>query len=76
MTWPGECGVGVGSDSRARYDSKCIDNSEVDDGKIGNNKVESKVQNYLKSKKLSISKKTIGLDFLPSGARLAFTKWR
>ena len=73
--------VKVGADSKVGYDgSKLdggkIDNGEVHGGKVRNDEIGKKVQKSSKSKNLSKSKKTIGLDILISGARLAFTKLR
>ena len=45
-----------------------IDSGEVDGGEVGDNKVGKKVQN------LSKSKKTVRLDFLILGAKLAFNE--
>ena len=77
--------VRVGSDSRAGRDGSKLDENEfndgkVDGGKVGDNKVGKKIQktskskNLFKSKNLSKSKKTVGLDFFTSRARLAFNK--
>ena len=71
--------VRVDVDSRVECDG-----NELDGSKIGNNKIDDKVNNEVgkkdqktfKSKKLSKSKKTVGLDFFISGAWLAFTKLR
>ena len=73
---PGKGGVGVGGDSRAGFDESELDKSEVDSGEVGDDKIEKKVQKLFKSKNLSKSKKTVGSDFLTSGAKLAFTKLR
>ena len=78
---PRKSGIGVGSDSKAGYDRKKLDRSEVyddevDGGKVKDNEVEKKGQNLFKSKNLSKSKKTVGSDFLTPKTRLAFTKLR
>ena len=35
--------IGVGSNSKARYDRNKLDKSEIDDGEIGGNEVDNKV---------------------------------
>ena len=71
---PSESGVGVsGSKARrggSKLDGSRCDDNEVDGDEVEDNEVGTKVQ------KLSKSKKTVGLDFLTSGAKLAFTKLR
>ena len=74
--WPGEGGVGVSISSRvgcdgseSELDESGMDNVEVDDGEVGNNKIGKKGRNLSKSKKTE-------LGFLISGARMAFTKLR
>ena len=67
--------VGVSGDSKAgcdgsELDRSELDESEVDGGEVGDDKVEKKVQN------LSKSKKTVQLDFLTPGAKLAFAELR
>ena len=78
---PSEKGVEVGGSSRARRDGSELDGSKIDsvefdDGEVENNGVEKKVQKLSKSKNLSKSKKTIGLDFFTPGTKLAFAKLR
>ena len=77
---PGKGGVGVGGSSRAgrgRSEIGGMDNIEVDGDEIEVDEVGKKVQKLSKSKNLSKSKKTVRfLDFLTSGAKLAFTKLR
>ena len=73
--------TGVGGDSRPKRDGNEIDgsemdNAEVDGGKVGDNEVGKKGQKTFKSKNLSNSKKTLGLDFFTPKARLAFIKLR
>ena len=81
-TLPGEVGVGVSGDSRARHDRNEIGESELDDIEVDGGEVEvdevgKKVQKTTKSKNSSKSKKTVGpSDFLTLGAKLAFTKLR
>ena len=81
-TQPGEGGVGVGGDKRARCGGSKIDGSgkndvEVDGKRVEVNKVGNKVQKSSKSKNLFKSKKTVrSLDFLTPGVKLAFTKLR
>ena len=53
-----------------------MDNVEVDNGKVEDDKVGKKGRKMSKSKNLSKSKKTVGSDFLTPRARLAFTKLR
>ena len=82
MTRPNEDKVGFGDSIRARHDrnkldenkidENKIDGNEVDSGRVGDDKVGKKVQKLSKSKNLSKSKKTVGLDFFTSRARLAF----
>ena len=81
LTQPGKSGVGLGDDSKAGRDKSKLDKSKVDNnkfnsGEVGDNEVEKKVQKLFKSKNLFKPKKTIGLDFLTAGARLAFIKLR
>ena len=77
-TQPGEGKVEVSSSrsgrSRSKLDGDELDGGEVNGSEIKGNKVEKKVQKSFKFKKLSKSKKTIGLDFLILRAKLAFTK--
>ena len=73
---PRKGGVGVDGDSRARRDRSELDRDEINSGEVGDDKVRKKVQNLSKSKKSSKFKKTIGLNFLTFGARLAFTELR
>ena len=73
--------IGFGGDSRARrgrneIDRSGMDNVKVDDGEVEVDEVGKKGQKTSKSKNWSKSKKTIRLDFLTPGARLAFTKLR
>ena len=81
-TQPGEGGVGVDGDSKARHGKNKIDRSgkdnvEVDGDKVEVDEVEKKVQKSSKSKNLSKTKKTVrSLDFLTLGAKLAFSKLR
>ena len=75
LTRPTKGGVGVGDKSKARYDGSELDrskvnNSEVDSNEVRDDEIEKKV---LKSAK---SKKMVWLDFLTSGAKLAFTELR
>ena len=88
LTWPGKGRVGVGGDSKARHDGK----SELEERETGNNEFDGKVNDEIDDevrkkdqktsksknlfKKLSKSKKTVGLDFFTPRARLAFTKLR
>ena len=72
--WKG--GDGVGGDSRAGRGGSEIDDVEVDDGKVEVDEVGKKVRKMSKSKNLSKSQKTIRLDFLTPGAKLAFTELR
>ena len=76
----GEGGVGVGG-SRGRHggsklDESRIDDDEVDGNEVGDDEVETKVQKSSKFKNLFKSKKTVELDFVTPGAKLAFTKLR
>ena len=78
LTRPGEGVVGVDGNSRAgrdEIDRSGIDDVEVDGGKIEVDEVGKKGRKTFKSKKLS-KFKTVGSDFLTSGAKLAFTKLR
>ena len=73
--------VRVGRDIRAghdvnKLDESMIDGDKVDSDEIENDEVEKKVKRLSKSKNLSKSKKTVGLDFLTFKDRLAFTKLR
>ena len=74
--WPGEDRVRVGSNGKAKCNSKCrlggkLNNSEVDDGEVNDNEIEKKDQ------KRSKSKKTVGsLDFFIFKARLTFIDLR
>ena len=76
LTRPGKGGVGVSGDSRATRDGSEIDGSEIDSGEGRDDEVGKKAQKLSKSKNLSKSKKTVGLDFLTLGANLAFNKLR
>ena len=72
--------VGVDSGSRAGRDRGGIDGSEindveVDDGKIEVDEIGKKARKTSKSKNSS-KFKTVGLDFLTPGAKLAFTELR
>ena len=70
-------GDGVGGNSRVGRGGSEIDGNEVDGDEIEVDEVGKKVQKLSKSKNLSKSKKTVRfLDFLTSGAKLAFTKLR
>ena len=78
---PRKGGVRVAGDSRARRDRSKIDGSEmvdveVNDDDVEVDEVEKKDQKIFKSKNLSKSKKTVGLDFFTPGTRLAFTELR
>ena len=90
-TQPGEGIVGIGGDTRARYNRNKLDGSEIDESEIDSNEVNgskvdykirkknqktSKFKYLFKSKKSFKSKKTFGLDFFISRARLAFIKLR
>ena len=71
----------VDSDSSAgrkenKLDKSEIDSDEIDNGEVGDNEIGKKVQKTSKFKNLFKSEKTIELDFLILGARLAFTKLR
>ena len=75
LLWLEKDKVGVGGNSRAGCDGSEregseLDGSEVDNGEVGDNEVEKKVQNLFKSKK------TVQLDFLTLGAKLAFAELR
>ena len=70
MIRPGKGEVGVGGDNRAGRNGSELDRSEVDGGEVGDDENEKKVQNLLKSKK------TVQLDFLTPGAKLAFAELR
>ena len=77
-TRPGEGVVGVGGDSRAGrdgIDGSGMDDVEVDGGEVEVDEVGKKGRKTSKSKKSSKSK-TVGSDFLTSGAKLAFTELR
>ena len=76
MTQTKKGGVGVSDNSRVGHDRSEIDGSEVGGGKGKDNEVGKKVQKSSKSKNLSKSKKTVGLDFLTPGTKLAFTELR
>ena len=69
-------GDGRAGCSGSKIDGSGIDNNEVDDGEVEVDKVGKKGWKTSKSKNLSKSKKTIGLDFFTPGAKLAFTKLR
>ena len=74
---PRKGGVRVGGDNKAGYDENELDKSgmdnvEVDDSKVGDNEFRKKGQKTFKSKNLSKSKKTIGLDILIPKTRLTF----
>ena len=78
---PRKGGIRVGGDNRAGRDGSEIDRSgidhvEFDSGKVRDDEIEKKGQKTSKSKNLSKSKKTIELDFLIFGDRLAFTELR
>ena len=73
--------IGVSGNNWAGHDRSKLDKIEIDDGKIGDSKVDDEVgkkdQKTSKSKKLSKSKKTVkSLDFLTPKAKLPFTKLR
>ena len=76
LTRTGKDKVGLCSDSRAGHDGSEIDRSEVDDNEVGDNEVRKKVQKSIKFKNSFKSKKTVGSDFFPFGAKIAFTKLR
>lgn len=68
---------GEGSnDNKIESDDKYkLGGSEIDGGKLGDDEIGKKDQKTSKSKKSSLSKKTMGfLDFLTSEARLVFIK--
>ena len=78
-TRPGEGGVGVGGSRAGRGQSE-VDGSEMNDVEVDGGEVEvdevgKKGRKTSKSKKSSKSK-TVGLDFLTPGAKLAFTELR
>ena len=73
---PRKGGDMVGSDSRAGRGGSEMDNVEVHSGKIEVDEVGKKARKTSKSKNSSKSQKTVGLDFLTPGAKLAFTKLR
>ena len=84
-TRPGEGGVGVGGSSArcgknkldgSDLDGVEFDGSEISGGEVEGDEIGKKGRKTSKSKNLSKSKKTVGSDFLTSGARLAFTKLR
>ena len=79
--------VKVDDNGRTERDNKCklgseVNNGEINQSKIRDNKVGkkdqkmSKSKNLFKFKKLSKSKKTLESNFFTLGARLAFTKLR
>ena len=76
LTRPGKSRVGIGGDSRARYDKRY----KLDRKKTGDNEVDGKVDDEVddeiekKGQKTSKSKKTVRSDFFIPSARLAFTK--
>ena len=75
---PRKSGDGVGGDSRIRrdgMDESEMGNIEVDGDEVEVDEVGKKGRKTSKSKKSSKSK-TVGLDFLTSGAKLAFTELR
>ena len=53
-----------------------MDDDEIGNGKVRDDEIGKNGRKTSKSKNLFKSKKTIGLDFLTLGARLAFTKLR
>ena len=78
---PRKDGIEIDGGSRAGCDRSEIngngmDDVEVDGGEIGDNEFKKKSQKTSKSKNLSKSKKTGGLNFLIPGARLTFIKSR
>ena len=79
---PKKSGVGVGGNSKAgrgqsKIDGSEMNNVEVDGSEVEVDEVGKKIQKLSKSKNSSKSKKTVKfLDFLTSGAKLAFTKLR
>ena len=75
---PRKGGDGVGGDSgagRDRIDGNGMDDVEVDGGEVEVDEVGKKGRKTSKSKKSSKSK-TVGLDFLTPGAKLAFSELR
>ena len=75
-TKPRKVGDRVGCDSRAGRGGSEMDDVEVDSNKVKVDEVGKKARKTSKSKNLSKSQKTVRLDFLTSGAKLAFTKLR
>ena len=73
---PKKGGDGVGSDSRAGCSEGEMHDVEVDSGKVEIDEVGKKARKTSKSKNLSKTQKTVGLDFLTPGAKLAFTELR
>ena len=67
---------GVGVNGRVEHNKSEIDGGEIDGGKVKNDQIGKKGQKTFKSKNLSKSKQTVGLDFFTLRARLAFTKLR
>ena len=63
--------VGVSGGNRAGHNK-----NEIDDGEIEDNEIGKKVQNLLKSKKLSKSKEMLRSDFFIPRTKLAFTELR
>ena len=59
-----------------KLDKSGMDDIEVDDGKVEDDKVGKKGRKTSRSKNLSKSKKMVGLNFLTPRARLAFTELR
>ena len=73
---PREGRDGVGDDSRAGHGESEMDDVEVDGSEIEVDEVGKRAQKTSKSKNLFKSQKTVGLDFLTPGAKLAFTELR
>ena len=70
---------GVGGDSGAKRDGNENDGDEVDDVEVDGSEVrddEVGKKGRKMSKSKNSSKKTVGMGFLTSGAKLAFTKLR
>ena len=67
---------GICGDSRAGHSKSKMDDIEVDGGEVKVDEFGKKARKTSKSKNLSKSQKTVGLDFLTLGAKLAFTKLR
>ena len=65
---------GIGGDSRVRRGGSEIDGDGVDGNVVEVDEVRKKARKRSKSKNLSKSQKTVGLDFFTPGAKLAFTK--